>query len=148
MIEDHDGIQFRDRNAMAEELAKVDFPYESIDKEPTVEEAAEIFREAARTAMDFYRTVFMRIVDFKGDKNFALDCAMLALGWYDLARAYTQEDIAKRYKCERANVNRLVNKIQKNVGIPPMDGQRGQSAREKFSTARKKQLKQNNECKN
>lgn len=124
----------------AAELATVDFDYAAIDGEESVD-AAEAYRQAAREALDFYRRVFMCLQDYRGDKAFANDCAMLALGWNDLARAKTQEELSRRHKCERANVARMVNKIQALVGIPPMAGQRCMAARAKFSQARKQQLK-------
>jgi hypothetical protein len=118
-----------------------DFPYNEIDGAPPQDEAAEAFRQAARAAMDFYRRVFMSIQDYRGDKAMAMDCAMLALGWCDLAKAHTQEEVARRHKCERATINRLVIKMQNMVGVPPLPGQRGAASRQKFSNVRKQQLK-------
>lgn len=143
---DDDSIQVRgDRNALAEEMASVDFDYDAIDRgnplAAVLHEDDGAYREAARQSMDFYRRVFMVIQDFRGDKSFANDCAMLALGWFDLARARTQQELAVRYKCERANVNRLVNKFQALLSITPCIGQRTETSRAKFSEARKKQLK-------
>ena len=117
-----------------------EFPYHELDGAASNDEAAEIFRQAARTSLDFYRRVFMSIQDYRGDKAFALDCAMLALGWHDLARAYTQMEIANRHGDTRANANRLVLKIQKAVGVPPLPGQRSEKSRQKFSEERKQQL--------
>lgn len=138
MIEDH----IQHKQADPAELATVDFPFHELDDEQAIEAAA-IFRQAAAASMDFYRRLFMSIQDYRGDKAFAIDCAMLALGWHDLARAFTQQEIARRHKCDKANVNRLVNKIQTLVGVPPLNGQRSNQAREKFSSIRKQQLKPN-----
>lgn len=99
------------------------------------------FSSAYLVAFNFYKGIFQRIKRYRGDKAFAFDCAMLALGWEDLAKAKTQEDIAKRYNCGRANVAREVKSIQCAENIPPMAGQRNEAARAKFSQARKLQLK-------
>ena len=142
-----DSIQVRgDRNALAEEMASVDFDYDAADRGNPLaavvhEDDFSAYRDAARKSMDFYRRVFMVIQDFRGDKAFANDCAMLALGWFDLARARTQQELANRHMCERANVNRLVNKFQALLDITPLIGQRTETSRAKFSEARKKQLK-------
>ena len=132
---------------MSEQLEpSVDFNYDEVDRgnplAAVISEADEnAFRIAAIESRDFYMKIFMAIQDYRGDKAFAFDCACFALGWLDLARAKTQDDIAKRHKCERANVNRLIVKIQSRVKIPPTVGQRAEDVRNKFSQIRKGQLK-------
>ncbi len=140
MTNDDDGNQiYGDRNAMAGELASVDFPYDEIDGE--IKEDVDEYREAAKKQMDFLKRVFMVIQDYRGDKEFTLDCACLALGFLALARAKTQEEIAVRYKCTRANVSNVVNSIQSALGIDPLPWQRNKDIRRKFSDTRKGQLK-------
>ena len=124
----------------------VNFDYDEIDRGNPLaaiihEPDSEAFRVAAVESKDFFRRLWMVVQDYRGDKALANDCAMFAVGWFDLARAHSQEEIAVRHQCERANVNRLVIKIQKLLGIPPMIGQRCDSARRKFSAIRKQQLK-------
>ena len=147
MTED-DSIQVRgDRNAIADELGSVNFNYDEIDRGNPLaaiineDEVGEAYREASRRQLDFLRRVIMAIQDYRGDKAFAIDCACLALGFHALARAKTQEELAQRHACTKANVNRAVNSIQFAIGIEPLPGQRCKEARGKFSEVRKQQLK-------
>lgn len=145
--QDDDNIQVRgDRNAIADSLGSVDFPYDEIDRGNPLaaiigEDDVDAYREASRRQMDFLRRVIMAVQDYRGDKVFALDCACLALGFHALARAKTQEELASRHNCTKANVNRTVNAIQFAVGIEPLPGQRSAESRRKFSEVRKQQLK-------
>ncbi len=95
---------------------------------------------AAVKAQRFYRNLMMAIKSYKGPRAFAMDCACLALGWKDILGCQTQIELAKKWKCTKANVEKCVGHIQQICGIPETVEQRDEAARGKMSRARKGQL--------
>lgn len=96
---------------------------------------------AAVKAQRFYRDLMMAVKSYKGPRAFALDCACLALGWRDILGCQTQIELAKKWKCTKANVEKCVGNIQEQCGIPETVEQRDEAARRRMSQRRKKQLK-------
>lgn len=96
---------------------------------------------AAVKAQRFYRALMLAVKAYRGPRAFALDCACLALGWKDILGCQTQIELAKKWKCTKANVEKCVGNIQKQCGIPETVEQRDEAARRKMSWRRKGQLK-------
>lgn len=111
-------------------------------------EAQEYFRAvngtdahaAAVQALKFYRNWAMAVLSYKGPGLFALDCACYAVGWRDITGCQTQQQLADKWHCTKANVEKCVGAIQQICGIPKMVGQRSEEACGKMSKARKGQL--------
>jgi hypothetical protein len=99
------------------------------------------YREAAERAYDFFRCWAMVVKEFKGQRAFAFDCGLLALGWTEILGCDSQVELAARWKCEREMVRKLVNRIQRMTGAPPLSSQRSESGKNKMWKARRKQLK-------
>src|SRR6185312_17473923 len=83
---------------------------------------------AAVVAQRFYRNLMLAVKAYKGPRAFALDCACLALGWTDILGLKTQQELADKWRCEKANVNKCMKHIQDMCGIPPTAEQRDDMA--------------------
>jgi hypothetical protein len=106
------------------------------------------YREACVLALDFFKDSARIIKDYRGQREFALDCWLLAMGWHELSGVETQEELALRYKksngdpMTKANVSKMVKKFQ-SVGflnLPPAIGQRKLISCKNMSDKRKQQL--------
>lgn len=106
------------------------------------------YREAASRALDFFKDSARIIKDYRGCREFAFDCWLLAMGWHETAGVETQEELALRYKksdgspMTKANVSKMVKKFQ-SVGflnLPPAIGQRKLTSCKNMSEKRKQQL--------
>jgi len=101
------------------------------------------YREAATDALDFFKNCARTIKEFRGDRGFAFDCWLLALGWYEVLGVRDQATLAAKWSCKKANVSKLVKKFQGPgfLNLPPMPGQRSIQGCANMSTKRKGQLK-------
>lgn len=99
------------------------------------------YREAAWKVWDFYRKRDMAVMAYKGPRQFAFECSLLAFLEFDILGCDSQVKLAERWKCTKANVGKCVNFIQKLTGAPPIPGQRSTEGKNKMSEKRKGQLK-------
>lgn len=106
------------------------------DEDALVADAAHEYREAAKRATEFFRSWAMAVKGFKGQRAFAFDCGLLALGWFDILGCATQVELANRWKCEKENVRKLVSHIQNLTGAPPTANQRGQDGKNAMRESR------------
>ena len=102
-----------------------------------------IFREVASRAHDFFMNGARIVKEYKGDRGFAFDCWMLALGWYPILGVRDQTELAAKWRCKKANVSKLVKKIQSDgfLNLPPAPGQRSLAGCKTMKQSRKEQLK-------
>ena len=106
------------------------------------------YREAAICALDFFKDAARIIRDYRGQREFAFDCWLMAMGWHELTGVETQEELALRYKksngdpMTKANVSKMVKKFQSSgfLNLPPAIGQRKLSSCKNMSDKRKQQL--------
>lgn len=98
------------------------------------------YREAERIGLRHLRSVLLCLDSFRGDAHFAVRCMMVAHGMWSAMPERDQVEIANHFRCERANVNKLVKQIQKRLGLPPTLGQRSQEGCENMSKVRRSQL--------
>ncbi len=101
------------------------------------EERLSAYREASERGIDFFQKWAMAIKSFKGSRDFAIDCGFLALGWTRMLGVDSQVKLAERWKCEKENVRKLVNHIQKLCGAPPTPNQRSEEGRQKMAVTRR-----------
>ena len=101
-----------------------------------------IYREVASISFDFFKSCARTIKEFKGDRAFAFDCWLLAMGWYPILGVRDQVALAAKWGCSKANVTKLVKKFQGPgfLNLPPMPGQRSISGCDTMRTKRKTQL--------
>lgn len=112
-------------------------------EEQAREAESAIWQEAGGRTLQFLDGIFAIILDFRGSKAFAVDCACLAMGRAHLLGPHnTQVLLAQKWNCTKENVRKLVDKFQELNGIMPMPGQREKEGRENMSRRRKEQLKQ------
>lgn len=115
-------------------------PEEAIVTGASGEEVENAYREASIAFYDFFRKCMMEMLSTKR-QTLELECMCLALGWVDLLPGIkTAVDLAKKWQCTKANVVKIVNRMQSHLDLPPMIGQRSKEARECFRTIRKSQL--------
>ena len=107
------------------------------DPEPVNE-----FREASVRALAFFKSCALVLKEYKGDRDFAVDCWCLAMGWFDVIGVDDQTRLAARWKCKKANVSKLVKKMQGcgRLNLPPTPGQRSADGCKNMAITRKKQL--------
>jgi hypothetical protein len=98
------------------------------------------YQDAARKAIDHWRCTLRAMLIFKGNALLAIQCAAVAHGFLDLVSKKDQVALADHFRCERANVAKLVKMIQKRLELPPALGQRGSDGCENMSATRKSQL--------
>jgi hypothetical protein len=98
------------------------------------------YREAARIGLAHIQDMLRCLNSFKGNGHFAVRCCMAAHGMWSGLTERDQAEIADYFKCERANVNKLVKLIQKRLGLPPTLGQRSAEGCENMSERRRQQL--------
>lgn len=124
-------------------------PLDECDREnplsAIVEETDDLnhYREVAGRALDFFRNAAVIIKEYKGDRAFAFDCWLLAMGWYEILGVRDQTALAAKWSCEKANVSKLVKRLQGPgyLNLPPGPGQRDLNACNKFRKIRKEQCK-------
>lgn len=97
--------------------------------------------DAARVGLFHIKAVLCAINSFKGNAHFAARCVMAAHGMWSSLSEHDQVEIANYFKCERANVNKMVKLIQRRLGLPPTLGQRSAEGCENMRQKRKSQLK-------
>jgi len=113
-----------------------------MDEEDVAEDVAHnAYREAAIRAKEFYDGAFAFIAGYDGSKAFAFDCAMLGLGKGELIGCQSAVQLGERYHRTKAAVTKCIKRFQDACGVPPMPGQRSESARRKFARVRVGQLK-------
>lgn len=101
------------------------------------------YREVASRALDFFMNCARIIKEYKGDRGFAFDCWLLAMGWYPILGVPDQTALAAKWRCKKANVSKLVKKIQGEgfLNLPPAPGQRSLAGCQTMKQSRKEQLK-------
>lgn len=99
------------------------------------------YREAAVDLYDFMVRCFVELAEAKGNKEFTLDCLLLALGFTHMIKpcrdphskksipVVDQATLAKKWGggglgMTKANVSKMVKKFQALIIIPPSYGQR------------------------
>lgn len=97
-------------------------------------------REAALKYWRMFWNTLAIVRTWKVPLAMLLDCIMLAGGQYDAVRARTNMDLATRHKVTDADISKLVKRIQKRLGFPPLAGQRSLNGCDNMHSARKKQL--------
>ena len=104
-----------------------------------------MYREAALRLMTFHQDC-MAFIRRHRSPLLALDCCMLAMGWYHIIGCNDETTLAHRYGVTKQNVSKCVKTFQAQVGFEMVHlvtgaGQRSLAARKSFKTARLKQLK-------
>lgn len=104
-------------------------------------------RVADLLAMDFMKKVFMAMIQFKGSTRMINEIALYALGQEHLIPAQpairSQQDLAVRWKCKKANIAKNLKWLQEICGIPERPDQRNSEAREAMERSRRRQLVKN-----
>jgi hypothetical protein len=108
--------------------------------DPT-ETAVNEYRLAGMRALEFCRSSAMLIKCYRGNTAFAFDCWLLAMGWFDILGVQDQVSLAARWHCERANVGKVVKKMQARLGLSPVPGQRRLEGCQHMRARRQAQLK-------
>jgi len=112
------------------------------------EVAVNHYREAAAAALDFFKDCARIVKEYRGDRGFAYDCWLMAMGWDSILGVKTQDALAKRHKkadgnpMTKASVSKLVKKFQGPafLNLPPTNGQRKLTACQTMRQSRKQQL--------
>lgn len=99
------------------------------------------YREAVVMAQRFYKQVFAWIKSFRGQRGFAVDIAMYGLGWDELLDAHSQVELARKWKCTKANVEKALGQFQEMCGVPERGDQRDARGRLNMTRARIRQLR-------
>ncbi len=93
----------------------------------------------------FWRRAISEVFTYKGNRAFALECFILALGtatkqpvWFDIIGVRTSVELGERWGVSKANVNKCVRSFQKMLNLP---GERSEQSKLKMSEVRKGQLK-------
>lgn len=86
------------------------------------------------------------LINYKGDMHMASRCLAFALGLKDVAGGNTAVEVAQTCsnalrRIKKQTVNKCILMFQARMGINPLPGQRDHQAREKFSEARRAQLR-------
>lgn len=97
------------------------------------------YRDAGKTFLAFLGDLYNVRQIYGVSSDFFLACLMAAIGRWDLLHPdRSQVDLAARYGCTKANVNKLVIDIQTRLKLP---SQRSEAGRLEMSEKRKKGLK-------
>jgi hypothetical protein len=123
--------------------------YPLMDEDDAREDAADrAFKDASRIGLEHIQNVLSRLHKFKGDGHFAITCAMVAHGMWSLLTERDQVEIANRFargaatgQMSRANVCKMIGRIQERLDLPPTLGQRSAVGCANMSKQRKGQLK-------
>lgn len=104
--------------------------------------ARRLYREAALRAQNHYRNLFVNIQEYQGERGreFALECAIAAQGWWELLPVKNFVQLAARWHCTKANVEKLVGELQRETGLPPTLSQRDPAGCANMARRRKEQL--------
>lgn len=108
-----------------------------IERESVMNEYREIAIEKMRKFLD----PALRIIKSYPNLPLAFDCFLLASGKFDILGVDNQEALAVNHRCTPANINKLVIKFQKQLGLPKIQGQRTDEGRAKMRNVRKSKLK-------
>lgn len=84
------------------------------------------------------------LLQYKGNRNMALDCYALAHGWGDLIGMHSAVEISIKHfgnASKKAAVSKCVGMFRDCLGIKKMPGQRPDAGRANMSEGRTKQLK-------
>jgi len=109
-------------------------------------ERPNIHREEGLKFLEFMFNALRAIKSYQGNKEFALDCFLAALGgsgWAIIGGANDQSELAAKWGCTKANVSKLVKKFQAKgfLNLPPAPGQRDLTGCRVMKQKRKGQLK-------
>lgn len=97
------------------------------------------YRDAGKTFLTFLGDLYNVRQIYGVSSDFFLAALMAAIGRWDLLHPdKSQVDIASRFGCTKANVNKLVIDIQARLGLP---SHRSEDGRKKMTEKRKGQLK-------
>ena len=113
-----------------------------------LEDDVNCYREAAMTALDFFKNCARLVKEYKGDRGFAFDCWLKAMGWHEILGVETQEALANRHKkpngdpMTKASVSKLIKQFQKPafLNLPPVIGQRNLISCKIMRASRKAQI--------
>jgi hypothetical protein len=98
-------------------------------------------RMACEDALAWLLRVMAWVKACRGDKALAFDCVVFGIGKGEMIGVRNEVEIAKRHRVKKQAVSKLVTDFQNNVRIPPMPGQRRESAVPSFREARLAQLR-------
>src|SRR5688572_13285308 len=98
------------------------------------------YREAAGRWYQWQKGLYASVLGYKSNKLFALECAIAAQGMWEVLGVKDFSELARRWSCTKANVAKLVKKLQKANGMPPAPGQREETGCANMRSARLKQL--------
>ena len=123
--------------------------YPIMDEEDAREDAADrAYKDASRIGLEHIQNLLSHMHKFKGDGHFVITCAMAAHGQWSLLSERDQVAIANRFaqgaptgKMSRANVCKMIGRIQTRLGLPPTLGQRSAEGCANMSESRNGQLK-------
>lgn len=99
-----------------------------------------IYREAAISELSHLKAVFTAVYNFKGECRFVMECAIAAHGFWEILPAKDFTKLAARWHVTKAAVQKLVEKIQKTLNLPPVPGQREANGCHNMRRARRRQL--------
>ena len=111
--------------------------------ESTMTDLGRGMRIAGLKAIDHWKLASVNMLAFKGNHKLAIICNIAAHGWWSLLSFHDQVAIADYFKCERANVNKIVKLAQKRLKLPPTLGQRSDAGCDKMQSSRLSQQTKN-----
>lgn len=105
-------------------------------------------RIASLQAFEFLKKVIMTNMQFHGKPAMIRDITAFALRMEHLIPPLSngkpiqsQQDLADRWRCKKANIAKTLKWLQERCGIPPRPDQRTEDARAAMAASRKNQLK-------
>lgn len=120
--------------ATFETLAIADATFNEILDEAGEDQS--VYRDAAKTAWGFVRRGLAYINAFE-NKPLAWDCWLFVMEEYELLGCHEEKSLAKKHRCTRANVSKIVKDIERAFGM--VSALRGDTSN--MVGARKEQLK-------
>jgi hypothetical protein len=87
------------------------------------------------------RVGFGVCINYDGDFGLAFHCFALAMGFKGVVGVDDDTELAKRFSVSKQAVTKCKLIFQERMGLPPMQGQRSERARDNMRKARQEQLK-------
>lgn len=143
---DHDHAGFEgDGIVPSSEMTPEEMFYDDVINEQNTDPEHKAVRDAALEQIEKFTRKFVRfLVKLRA---LPTDCLLFATGFGYMIGCYSQKEIVQRHGGgpeTKANVNKYIKSIQREMGMDPVIGQRDKEACRNMKASREKQLRKTN----